>query len=223
MILILAVTKFAQGAWIVVILIPALVWVFFRIHHHYQEVRRQLSVRGLAAPPEVAPVIHVVLISDVHAAAMRQVQFVRSLGFRWLAVHVEIDPNKTAEVRRKWSRFFPDETLVVLPSPLRDLVQPIRAYVERLRAEHPDAFIHVIMSQLLMDNLIEQTLHQNTTVIFKLALQDIPMVVVTDVAYPLRPEEPNGIMGVIPGAETTPTPIDRLRKRTFAPPSPRRS
>ena len=209
-IVVLAVTKFAQGAWIVLLLIPFLVWVFFRIHHHYREVRRRLSLEATGRSYARAPVIHVVLISDVHAAALRQIQFVQSLGFRWVAVHVEIDPEKMAEVRRKWMRFFPDEPLVVLPSPLRDLVEPIRRYVQRLRAEHPDAFIHVIMSQLLMDNLIEQALHQNTTVIFKLALQDIPMVVVTDVGYPLHPEEPEGIVDVVPGTEVTPVPKDRL-------------
>ena len=149
-IVVLAVTKFAQGAWIVLILIPLLVWAFFGVHHHYQEVRR------------------------------------------------------------KWARFFPDESLVVLPSPVRDLVEPIRRYVQRLRAEHPDAFIHVIMSQLLMDNLVEQALHQNATVIFKLALQDLPMVVVTDVGYPLHPEKPEGIVDVVPGTEATAAPRDRL-------------
>jgi amino acid transporter len=210
-IVVLAMTKFAQGAWIVLILIPMLVWVFFRIHRHYQEVRRRLSVGQVESPHAQAPVIHVVLISDVHAAALRQVQFVQSLGFRWIAVHVEIDPDKTAEVRRKWERFFPEEPLTILPSPLRDLVGPIRRYVQRLRAEHPDAFIHVIMSQLLMDNLVEQALHQNTSVIFKLALQDIPMVAVTDVGYPLHPEEPAGIVDVVPGTEHTTAPKDRLR------------
>ncbi len=210
-IIVLAVTKFAQGAWIVIILIPTLVWIFFHIHHHYQDVRQQLSTSGLQAPPPPAPVIHLVLISDVHAAAVRQVQFVRSLGFRWVAVHVATSGEKAAEVRRKWQQFFPEEPLVVLPSPVRDLVGPIRGYVERLRAEHPEAFIHVIVSQIIMDNLIEQALHQNTTVIFKLALQQIPMVVVTDVAYPLHPQAPPPIVDVVPGAEGTVTPVDRAR------------
>ena len=209
-VVILAVTKFAQGAWIVLILIPSLVWLFFRIHRHYQEVGRRLSLEAATGPHSAAAVIHVVLISDVHAAALRQVQFVQSLGFRWVAVHAEIDPAKTAEVRRKWARFFPEEPLVVLPSPLRDLVDPIRQYIQRLRAEHPDAFIHVIMSQLIMDNLVAQTLHQNATIIFKLALQDIPMVVVTDVGYPLHPAEPEGIVDVVPGTERLRVPKDRL-------------
>lgn len=208
---VLALTKVTRGAWIVVILIPTLVWIFFRIHNHYQEVGRKLSVGDLTAPPPPVPIIHLVLISNVHAASLRQIQFVRSLGFRWVALHVATDEEKAAEVRRKWDRFFPKETLVVLPSPLRDMVRPIRSYVERLRAEYPDAFIHVIMSQILMDNLVEQTLHQNTSIIFKLALQDIPMVVVTDVAYPLHPEAPPGIVEVVPGTENTAPPVDRGR------------
>ncbi|HEV8339486.1 MAG TPA: APC family permease [bacterium] len=216
-IIVLAVTKFRDGAWIVVILIPTLVWIFFRIHHHYQEVRKRLSVGDRRSPLEPVDVIHLVLISNVHAAALRQVQFVQSLGFRWVAVHVETDEAKAAEVRRKWQRFFPQEPLVVLPSPLRDVVGPIRDYVQRLRTEHPKAFIHIIMSQILMDNLLEQALHQNTTVIFKLALQDIPMVVVTDVAYPLHPEAPEQMIEVVPGAEGTAAPVGRVRRE----PSPR--
>ncbi|HEV8353844.1 MAG TPA: APC family permease [bacterium] len=195
-IVVLAVTKFAQGAWIIIILIPTLVGIFFRIHRHYQDVRRRLSVSGVAEPPPTVPVINLVLISDVHAAALRQVQFVRSLGFRWTAVHVAIDEEKAAEVKHKWDRFFPDDELVILASPLRDLVGPIRTYVERLRLTHPRAFIHVIVAQILMDNMVEQVLHQNTTVIFKLALQEIPMVAVTDVAFPLYPEPPQGVVDV---------------------------
>jgi amino acid transporter len=215
-VVVLAVTKFRSGAWIVVILIPTLVWIFFRIHDHYQDVRRRLSVHGLADPPAPAPIIHLVLISDVHAAALREVQFVRSLGFRWIALHVEIDPERTAEVRRKWQRFFPDDPLVVLPSPVRDLVGPIRSYVERLRAEHPGAFIHVITSQILMDTLLEQVLHQNTALIFKFALQHIPMVVVSDVGFSLRANGVEGILDVVPGTEATPVPLDRPPGHTIA-------
>jgi len=216
--IVFAVTKFVQGAWIVVILIPALVWIFFRIHHHYQEVRRRLSVGDLTGPPPPVPIIHLVLISNVHAAALRQIQFVRSLGFRWVAVHVATDDDKAAEARRKWQRFFPDDTLVVLPSPFRDMVGPIRHYIVRLRAEHPNAFIHIVVSQILMDNVIEQVLHQNTTIIFKLALQDIPMVVVTDVAYPLHPEAPEPIVEAVLGAENTAAPVDRARGTRTSPP-----
>ncbi len=184
--LVQSVTKFMAGAWIVVILIPAMVWTFFRIHHHYQMVRRFLSIEGTKHLGGLAPIIHVVLISGVHAAALRQINFVQSLGVKWSAVYVATDEDRTADVRRKWDRFFPHEQLTILPSPFRDLVGPVRQYVEQLRMAHPEAYIHVVVSQILMDHYLEQALHQNATVIFKLALQHIRQVVVTDVAYPLH-------------------------------------
>jgi amino acid transporter len=190
--LVQAVTKFTQGAWIVVILIPGMVWVFFRIHHHYQMVRRMLSLEGTKRLDGAAPIIHLVLISGVHAAALRQINFMRSLGVKWSAVYVAIDEDRAADVRRKWDRFFPHEQLAILPSPFRDLVRPVRQYVEELRAKHPDAYIHVVVSQILTDNFLEQALHQNASVIFKLALQHIPHVVVTDVAYPLHLTDGHG-------------------------------
>ncbi len=182
-----AVTKFMQGAWIVVLLIPTLVWIFFRIHHHYDAVRRQLSVslRSAHVSTDPVPIIHLVLISDVHVAALRQIQFVRSLGGNWEAVHVATDEAKAAQVQKKWRQYVPDGRLVTLPSPFRDLVGPVREYVETLHEQHPETTIHVVMAQLLMDNFAAQALHQNTTVIFKLALQHIPGVAVTDVAFPL--------------------------------------
>jgi hypothetical protein len=182
-----SVTKFMAGAWIVVLLIPAMVWTFFRVYHHYQMVRRMLSIEGTKRLDEPAPIIHVVLISGVHAAALRQINFVQSLGVKWSAAYVALDEDHAANVRRKWDRFFPHEQLTILPSPFRDLVGPVRQYVEQLRATHPEAYIHVVVSQILMDHYLEQALHQNATVIFKLALQHIPRVVVTDVAYPLHP------------------------------------
>jgi hypothetical protein len=185
-VLVQTVTKFAQGAWIVVLLIPAMVWTFFRIHQHYQMVRRTLSLEGSKRSDGPTPIVHLVLISGVHAAALRQIHFVRSLGVKWSAVYVAIDEDRAANVRRRWDQFFPRDQLVILPSPFRDLVAPVRQYVEELRAKHPSAYIHVVVSQILMDNFLEQALHQNATVIFKLALQHIPNVVVTDVAYPLH-------------------------------------
>jgi hypothetical protein len=92
--LVQAITKFAQGAWIVVILIPAMVWAFFRIHHHYQMVRQMLSLEGTKRLDRPAPIIHLVLISGVHAAALRQIHFVRSLGVKWSAVYVAVDEDR---------------------------------------------------------------------------------------------------------------------------------
>jgi amino acid transporter len=184
--IVFAVTKFTSGAWIVTVLVPLLVWIFFRIHHHYEDVRRTLSLRDKPVRTEPAPVIHMVLVSDVNTASLEQIRFVRSLGVPWFGVHVAVDEAKAEVVRSRWERYVPDGTLIVLPSPFRDLVGPIREYVEALRARHPEAFIHVVMGQIVAEHFLEQALHQNATVIFALALRHIPGVAVTNVVFPLH-------------------------------------
>jgi amino acid transporter len=184
-----AVAKFREGAWLVVVVIPILVWLFFRVHHHYEKVADQLSLHVPARKGDPRQVKTLVLVDDVHAATMRMVSFARSLGNPWVGVHVATHAERVPRLQEKWRERVGDDPLIVLSSPYRRLAEPIREYVEELQNANPDAFIHVIVGQILMDNFVTQTLHQNSTVIFKLALQQLDRVAVTDVAYQLhRPE-----------------------------------
>ena len=89
---IFAVTKFTSGAWFVVVLIPVLVFIFFRIHRHYENVAHALSLEGV--PVDVSPrlVQTVILVDDVHAETVRMVNFAKSLGLPWHAIHVATNP-----------------------------------------------------------------------------------------------------------------------------------
>src|SRR4029079_2386904 len=91
-----AVTKFSQGAWIVVILIPLLVLGFFRIHHHYQNVKRALSLQARPIDVRTHTVETIVLVNDIHQGTMQMISFAESLGKPWVAVHVAVRPEKTA-------------------------------------------------------------------------------------------------------------------------------
>jgi amino acid transporter len=180
---IFTVTKFASGAWFVVILIPVLVFIFFRIHHHYKDVARSLSLKGARPSPVQRPVRTIILIDDVHSETVRMVDFSKSLGHPWEAVHVAVSPEKAEIVQRKWKDWIGEGTLVVLDSPYRTLAEPIREFIEKLKAETPNCFVHVIMGQLVMDTFWEQALHQNTALIFNLALSRMDGVAVTAVPY----------------------------------------
>lgn len=178
-----AVTKFAQGAWIVVILIPALVVLFSGIHRHYQRVADTLRLRGLKIKPQASPMHTILLVDDVHAGTLRLVNFAESLGNPWEAVHIEIDPDKTAMVQRKWKQRIRIGPLKVLPSPYRSITTPLRDYILELRQENPRQFIHLLMGQLAMPNAWEQALHRNTNLLIDLVLRDMERVVVTSVPY----------------------------------------
>ena len=185
--IIFAVTKFPYGAWIVVFLIPTLVFIFFRIHHHYRRVAAELSLRGKDIEVCEHPVKTILLVDDVHAATLRMVNFVQSTHEHWEAVHIAINPERVEQVVAKWRARMPDAPpLVVIDSPYRSLTQPFVQYIEDYLKQNPEAFVHVILGQIIFDNYWEQALHQNSSIAFKLALQQIPRVVMTDVSYQLH-------------------------------------
>jgi len=187
--IIFAVAKFTDGAYIVVIVIPLLVFVFFRIHRHYKSVSALLS-RGARWPNmRQRPVKTLVLVDDVHAGTVHTINFAKSLGAPWTAVHVAIDPEKSERVKQTWQERVGDEAyLKILDSPYRELTGPVHAYIEELMEELDEGYIHVIVGHLVMSSLTGQALHQNAAVALNFALQDIERVAVTTVAYQLDAE-----------------------------------
>jgi amino acid transporter len=184
--IVFAIAKFADGAWIVVFLIPMLVYIFFRIHYHYRDVARVLGQGSHWPNIRQRPVKTLVLIDDIHAGTIHTINFAKSLGVPWTAVHVAIDPDKAERVRHKWLERVGDEAyLTILPSPYRNLVDPVRRYIEELLRELPQGYIHVIVGHLVMDKLRDQVLHQNAAITLNLALQDLKRVAVTTVPYQL--------------------------------------
>lgn len=191
--LVFAITKFAAGAWFIVLLIPTLVFVFFQIHHHYKDVAKRLS-REQSEPVRTHPVVTIILVDNVHAETVRMVNFAKSIGHPWKAVHVSVNPERLADTMQKWAKRVGEGELVILDSPYRQLSEPIQQYILSLQAEDPDTFVHVIMGHLVMPSFWEQALHQNSAYIFNLALGQMENVVVTTVPYQIyrHPVEGNG-------------------------------
>ncbi|MFO7680732.1 MAG: APC family permease, partial [Chloroflexota bacterium] len=100
--LIFAITKFTSGAWLVILLIPMLVFAFFRVHHHYQAVARNLSLNHNHHDLTTYPVQTVVLVDGVHTGTIELVNFAKSLQHPWHAVHIGINPEKSAKVQQIW-------------------------------------------------------------------------------------------------------------------------
>ncbi len=205
------VTKFTQGAWITAILIPSIIWLFFRIHRHYQEVRRVMSTAGQHIPYAPRPVQAIVLVSDVHRETMRLVEFANSLGIPWKGVHVAIQEEKTDIIKQKWRERVSVGELEIVPSPYRSLSRPIREYVLDLLEQEPDGYVQVIVGQLQTGNPWSQLLHQNAHFIEQLALQDLDRVVTTVLPIQLHSledgQEGNGEHAVSPGPPQATAPL----------------
>ena len=190
--IVFAVTKFAHGAWFVILLIPTLVFVFSRIHNHYKDVARALSLAGQRPDVEQRPVQTLLLIDNVHRETVRMVNFAKSLGHPWRAIHVAISPEKAEAVRRKWDERIGEGELLFLELPYRLLSEPITEYVEKLQEEQPGGFIHVLMGHLAMETYWEQAMHQNSALIFNLSLSRFDNVAVTMIPFRINRRNGNG-------------------------------
>ncbi len=183
---IFAITKFQQGAWIILILLPTLAWIFSRIHRHYQEVAQELRLAGVTKSIAPRSMVTLVLVDNLHAASIRAINFALSIGQPWTAVHVSIDETRTADLERKWAERMGDYPLVILPSPYRSLTQPLAEYVQQLRQDEPETYIHLVMGGLVMESFWEQALHRNSTQAIKLAFRQIEGVAITNIAFQLH-------------------------------------
>lgn len=192
--MIFAITKFTSGAWFIVLLIPAMVFVFSRVHHHYKDVAQRLSAAGLRLKRGERHVVSaLVLVDDIHVGSLRMIDYAKSLGVKWRAIHVAINPAKTEKVRQKWQDRIGEGELTILESPYRQLIEPIRDEVQRELDANPEGYVNIILGHLAMDTVWEQVLHQNNAYIFSLALQRLDRVVVTTVPYQCHhDDEPNG-------------------------------
>lgn len=188
--LVFAYSKFSEGAWVTVILIPTLVWIFFRIHHHYRFTAQTLSLEKVAHPNLRGKAVETLLLVDnVHRGTLQQVRFAESLGRPWLAVHIATDPEKAKKTQCRWEKFVGDRgELIVVQSPYRNLVGPVIHLIKQIQETHPGIFVNVVLGQLITTSWWTQLLHQNTGPLFKFALQRMHNVVVTDVHYLVEPD-----------------------------------
>lgn len=184
--LIFAITKFTSGAWFVILLIPVLVFAFFRVHHHYQAVSHNLSLNKNGYQLTTHPMQTLVLVDGVHSGTIELVSFAKSLKHPWHAVHIGVNPEKASKVTALWDDVIGEGELTVVPSPYRQLNRPIRTYVENMLRQNPDTIVHVVVGHLAMETAWEQALHQNSVLIFNLALYGLERVVLTIVPHQIH-------------------------------------
>jgi amino acid transporter len=180
-----AVTKFTEGAWIVVLLTPTLVFIFFRIHHHYKELAADLSLEHYGGSPDVAPRHRVILpIGGVHQGTLVALRYARALSPDVTAVHVSIDPTETERIQSKWEMWGQGVRLVILDSPYRLLIEPLLAYVEKIAAQRqPNELITIVVPQFVPKRGWHNLLHTQAAMMLRLALLTRTGITVTDVPY----------------------------------------
>jgi amino acid transporter len=182
---VIAVTKFHDGAWIVVTLIPILIMGFLMIHRHYTDVARQLSLEGYAGPPPVQLTV-LVLVGDLHKGVMSALRYAQAVSPSARAVYVELDPDKTRRLEEKWGKWGLGVPLVVLSSPYRSLLAPFLEYVNHLLALGPNNVVTIVIPEFVPARWWQHLLHNQTALLIKGALLFRKRVVVVDVPFHLE-------------------------------------
>jgi amino acid transporter len=183
---VIAATKFTQGAWIVVVLIPTLVVAFTVVRRHYDQVARQLSVDGAAPEPPLTAHSVLVLIGDVHRGVLRALRYARALSPDARGVYVEITAEQTRRVEERWSRFADGMPLVVLRSPYRSVAGPLLEYLDHLQQQSADHLVTIILPEFIPARWWQHLLHNQTALLIKGALLFRRGVIVTNVPYHLQ-------------------------------------
>lgn len=187
--IVFAVTKFMVGAWVVILLIPALVLLFFRIHYHYKNVSKNLSLETIGAPARVLRNRVVIPIGGVHRGVLHALRYARTFSEDLTAVYVAIDPEETKKVIEKWDEYGDGIRLKVIESPYRELMDPLIEYIGEL-AENisPTSMLTVVVPQFIPERNLYKPLHMNTADILRKALLSKYDIVIMDVPYHIKRE-----------------------------------
>jgi amino acid transporter len=185
--LVVALTKTMEGAWIIVLLIPLHVFAFRATRRHYAGVASQLSLKTFSnLVPQVRRNAVLVPISGVHRAVLQALDYARSISPDVRAIYVNLDPAVTTRLRGEWNEWAGNVPLVVLESPYRSLMEPLLELIEQVDAERPDDFITVVLPEFVPARWWHHVFHNQSALLIKGALLFKPRVVVTSVPFHLR-------------------------------------
>jgi hypothetical protein len=183
-------TKFLHGAWIVVVAMPLLYLLMERIQRHYARVAEELAPRpgGVPLPSRIHGVVPV---SKLHEPTLRALAFARATRPHDLvAVTVEVDPEETAHLLDAWADREIPVPLVVLESPYREISRPLLAYVKRIRLESPRDVVCVFIPEYVVGHWWEHLLHNQSALRLKGRLLFQPRVRVASVPWQLSSSLP---------------------------------
>jgi amino acid transporter len=198
---VVAVTKFFLGAWMVLVVMPILVAMLYAINRHYRSVHDALILDRPDEPiPALKPPVVLIPVARLDRATLQAVAFARSISPTVRAVHIASTAGSAEEFSRRWKRWTTEVPLDVIESPYRSLLQPLLRYIDRID-ERDDRPITVVLAEFVPRNWWEWILHSQTALRLKLSLLFRPNTIVIDIPYhthdtghgaiPREPDDPS--------------------------------
>ncbi len=192
--LVIAVTRFAHGAWIVILLVPIMVATFFNIHRHYIRVK---SILAASRVDFVGPRRNrvVVLVSGIHAGVVQALNYAKVIAEHGEVEAITVDfPDEHGrdsaaleKLRSDWPRYCEGIPLRALRSPYRKVVEPIVHELDRMRLVEPEFTITVILPEFVTGHWWANLLHNQTAWRIKTTLLMKPKTIVISIPYHVEP------------------------------------
>jgi len=182
--LVFATTKFVDGAWVVIVIIPTLVVIFSGIQRHYRHLAARLSLENYGGLPRIARHRVIIPIGGVHRGTLAALRYARTLSDDITAVHVSIDPQEAEKVRQKWEIWGDGRRLVILESPYRLFIEPLLEYIDEIESQRqPNEIITIVVPEFVPRHWWAGLLHTQTALTLRMALLFHKDIVITSVPY----------------------------------------
>ncbi|PKO16385.1 MAG: hypothetical protein CVU39_08450 [Chloroflexi bacterium HGW-Chloroflexi-10] len=186
--LILVITKFLDGAWIVAVLIPAMVTMFYSINRHYENVAHALTTQDLS-PKQVCGVADVVIvpIADVHRGTLLALQYAKRISSDVRALTIFTDEVNRERFDKRWNRFSEITkgiNLVAIQYDFRDVLNPIVDYIKFVNDEEfHNQITTVVLPEFIPESKWTSWLHNQTANRLRARLRDDKDIVLIEVPF----------------------------------------
>jgi amino acid transporter len=178
------ITKFSEGAWIIIIVIPLLVFAFSTIHRHYKNLAKNLSLDQLGIDPSIRRNRVLLLIGGVHQGTLAALRYARYLSDDITAVHVSIDEAEEAKISAKWETFGEGYRLAILQSPYRLIIEPLLEYLAYIEEQRQEGEVITIIVPTFVDKRKwTGILHMRTAETLRNMLRNKNDIVIIEVPY----------------------------------------
>ncbi|MGE5381275.1 MAG: APC family permease [Methylocystaceae bacterium] len=190
-VLIIGITKFIAGAWIVILIIPAAVKLMLVIRQHYASVAQQLDIPNeyigqLNMHPKINHYV-IVPIDSFNAMVVKALRYAQAMSPNVVAFHVEIHEGEADKLRKKWAMLNTDIELVIKPSPYREVVNSLVKYIDsEEHSSKPGDIITLLLPQFFVSKWWQAILHNNTSLFIANAMLHKHNVVISIMPFYLE-------------------------------------
>lgn len=184
---VITVTKFTHGAWIITLVVPLFIYGFSRIQKHYLAVGRQLSLMDCSPSDFSLSKKHTVLlpVSGLHKGVIEAMSYAQTISREIIALYVDLGSGEE-KMRQDWKLWGRGIPLKVLSSPYRSVITPVLDYVDEIQCNQPSEIVTILIPEFVTAKWWEGVFHNQTAFLLRAALLFRKNVVVTSVRYHLH-------------------------------------